>query len=65
MNFNQDVISQVYFDVRLPSGICFAVIISLALLVGVGVAVFAHKTSNYVQNMSVRQIYSTGGQDLR
>jgi len=52
MNFSQSVTPQIYFDIRLPSRICLIVIVVLALGVGLAVALFAHYTGDYIQNLS-------------
>ena len=48
MNLNSNVIPEAYFDIRLPSRICFATVIITALSVALLLAWFAHQTSNYV-----------------
>ncbi|OIO48222.1 MAG: hypothetical protein COS76_01805 [Candidatus Portnoybacteria bacterium CG06_land_8_20_14_3_00_39_12] len=52
MDFGQNVTPQIYFDIRLPSRICLIVIAILALSVVLLVALFAHRTNDYIQKIS-------------
>lgn len=52
MDFGQNATPQIYFDIRLPSRICLIIIVVLALAVGGLVALFAHRTGDYIQSMS-------------
>jgi len=52
MDFGQNVTPQIYFDIRLPSRICLIVIAILALSVVLLVALFVHRTNDYIQKIS-------------